>query len=264
MKYHHSLTSGKLFLFIFTLVFAVGFSSCSYKNRNAILLPTEKPSGDEPVFVINRSDTSGSTYSHRIKSGDKIAIRFLNNYDLSKTSFNVDATMEVGYVIDDRGLANMPLVGKVQLSGLTREEASRKLEKLYSSVLNNPIIEVSIISIKVNVFGEVGSQGKYLIDRDNLSLIDLLAEAGGVTNKARKKSIRIIRGNPKNPEIIVVDLRRIGSMKYQELLMQDNDIVIVDAMRVYNYSDAFQAGGTALQPFLFVVNTLAIVYTISR
>jgi polysaccharide export outer membrane protein len=257
MKYHHSLTSGKLFLFIFTLVFAVGFSSCSYKNRNAILLPTEKPSGDEPVFVINRSDTSGSTYSHRIKSGDKIAIRFLNNYDLSKTSFNVDATMEVGYVIDDRGLANMPLVGKVQLSGLTREEASRKLEKLYSSVLNNPIIEVSIISIKVNVFGEVGSQGKYLIDRDNLSLIDLLAEAGGVTNKARKKSIRIIRGNPKNPEII-------GSMKYQELLMQDNDIVIVDAMRVYNYSDAFQAGGTALQPFLFVVNTLAIVYTISR
>lgn len=55
----------------------------------------------------------------------------------------------------------MPLVGKVQLSGLSREQASKKLEKLYSTILNNPIIEVSIVSIKVNVFGEVARQGKF-------------------------------------------------------------------------------------------------------
>lgn len=158
----------------------------------------------------------------------------------------------------------MPLVGKVQLSGLSREQASKKLEKLYSTILNNPIIEVSIVSIKVNVFGEVARQGKFLIDRDNLTLLDLISEAGGLTSKAKKKQIRIIRGDPNNPQVIVADLTKIGILRYQELLIQDNDIVIVDQQGIYKITDPTTAVGTALQPLLLIVNTLAIVATITR
>lgn len=158
----------------------------------------------------------------------------------------------------------MPLVGKVQLSGLSREQASKKLEKLYSTILNNPIIEVSIVSIKVNVFGEVARQGKFLIDRDNLTLLDLISEAGGLTNKAKKKQIRIIRGDPNNPQVIVADLTKIGILRYQELLIQDNDIVIIDQQSIYKITEPTTAVGIALQPLLLIVNTLALVATITR
>lgn len=241
-------------------------TSCSYRAQNSLLKTNERPRGDQDVFVINRNTISDTGYVHKIKSGDRIAVKFLNNYDLTKSTFNVDAnpTIEAGYVVDGNGFTNMPLVGKVQLSGLSREQASKKLEKLYSTILNNPIIEVSIVSIKVNVFGEVARQGKFLIDRDNLTLLDLISEAGGLTSKAKKKQIRIIRGDPNNPQVIVADLTKIGILRYQELLIQDNDIVIVDQQGIYKITDPTTAVGTALQPLLLIVNTLAIVATITR
>ncbi len=252
--------------FFLVFILAILLSSCSYKNRNRMLLPKDRPNSSSDVYVLNPKDSSDNSYLHRIKPGDRIAVKFLNNYDLTKSTFNLDAnpTVEAGYVIDNNGFANMPLVGKIQLSGLSREGAAKKLEKLYSTVLTNPSIEVSIVSIKVNVFGEVGRQGKYLIDRDNLTLIDLLSEAGGLTTRASKKDIRIIRGDPRNPEIVVVDLRKVGILRYSELQMQDNDIVIVDPKRVYEFSDPSSALATAIQPLFLIINTAAVLLTLSR
>ncbi len=231
-----------------------------------MLHPNTRIAGDGDVYTINRKDSNDTSYIHRIKAGDRIAVRFLNNYDLTKSTFNFDAnpTIEAGYVIDANGFANMPLIGKIQLSGLSREEASRKMEKLYSSVLANPLIEVTIVSIKVNVFGEVGRQGKYLIDRDNLTLVDLISEAGGLTKHAKLKKVRIIRGDPKNPEVVIVDLRKVGILRYQEVQMQDNDVVIVDQRKIYEITEPLQATGTALQPLLLLVNTLAIFLTLTK
>ena len=197
-------------LFAFLLLITVVVSSCSTKKSNKMLITYDVPRSMPEVFVINKRDSLESTYSHKIKAGDRIAV------------------------------------------------------KLYSTILNNPIIEVSIVSIKVNVFGEVGKQGKFLIDRDNISLIDLISEAGGLTNHAKKKAIRIIRGDPSNPQIIIVDLRKVGILRYSELMIQDNDIVIVDAMRVYEISEPTTAIGTMLQPLLLVINSIAIVATLTR
>ncbi len=53
-------------------------------------------------------------------------------------------------------------------------------------------------------------------------------------------------------------------MRYQELLIQENDIVIVDQQSIYKITEPTSAVGTALQPLLLIVNTLAIVATITR
>jgi polysaccharide export outer membrane protein len=253
-------------LLVYLLAITLIVSSCSTQNSNKMLISHDVPRSMPEVFVINKKDSAESTYSHRIKSGDRIAVKFLNNYDLTKSTFNLEANpaVEAGYIVDVNGFANMPLVGKVQISGLTREDASKKLEKLYSTILNNPIIEVSIVSIKVNVFGEVGRQGKFLIDRDNISLIDLISEAGGLTSHANKRALRIIRGDPSNPQIIIVDLRKVGILRYSELMIQDNDIVIVDAMKVYEISEPITAIGSMLQPLLLIVNSVAIVAALSK
>lgn len=253
------------FLKIALVITTIILSSCSTKKSNKMLI-THVSKKTPEVFIINEKDSLPNTYSHKIKSGDKITVKFLNSYDLTKSTFNIEANpqVEAPYVIDVNGFVNMPIIGKVQISGLTREEASNKLEKLYSKVLNNPIIEVSIVSIKVNVFGEVSRQGKFLIDRDNISLIDLISEAGGLTTKANKKSIRIIRGDPSNPKIISVDLRKVGILGHSELMIKDGDIVIVDPRRVYEISDPVTVVGTMLQPLFVIVNSIAIVLTLAK
>ena len=260
------LSNNSKYYFLTLLFASIFITSCSYRSSNNYLKTPERPKGAEDVYIINKSQGLDTGYVHRIKSGDRIAVKFLNNYDLTKSTFNTDAnpTIEAGYVVDNNGYCNMPLIGKVQLSGLTREEASKKLEKLYSSILNNPIIEVAIVSIKVNVFGEVARQGKFLIDRDNLTLLDLISEAGGLTNKAKKKKVRIIRGDHRNPQVIVADLTKIGILRYPELLIQDNDIVIVEPQTVYRLTEPTTAVGQTLQPLLLMLNTIAILVTLSK
>lgn len=83
-----------------SLVMFVSFvlTSCSYRGQNSLLKTNERPRGDKDVYVINRNTISDTGYVHRIKSGDRIAVKFLNNYDLTKSTFNVDAnpTIEAG------------------------------------------------------------------------------------------------------------------------------------------------------------------------
>ena len=97
-----------------------------------------------------------------------------------------------------------------------------------------------------------------------MSLIDLISEAGGLTSHANKRALRIIRGDPSNPQIIIVDLRKVGILRYSELMIQDNDIVIVDAMKVYEISEPITAIGSMLQPLLLIVNSVAIVAALSK
>ncbi len=240
-------------------------SSCSHKN--VLLNPGERMKGNEPVYIINKNNDRKPNDCHIIKSGDKVSLKFLNNYDITNTYYGASTdnlTNRSGYLIDKDGFANFQLVGKIQLSGLTREEASRKLEKLYSNVINNPIIEVSIVNIKVSLLGEVNNQGTYLIDRDNLTLFDLISEAHGLTPKAKKKCVRIIRGDFKNPEIILVDMRKSKSLGYDELSLQDKDIIIVDPIRIYPAADVFTAFSSFVQPFLALTNIYFISTVVSK
>ena len=76
-------------------------SSCSTKKTNKMLITYDVPRSMPEVFIINKRDSLENTYSHKIKSGDRIAVKFLNNYDLTKSTFNIDANpaVEAGYLV---------------------------------------------------------------------------------------------------------------------------------------------------------------------
>jgi hypothetical protein len=61
-----------------------------------------------------------------------------------------------------------------------------------------------------------------------------------------------------------VDLRKVGILRYSELMIQDNDIVIVDAMKVYEISEPTTAIASMLQPLLLIVNSVAIVAALTK
>jgi polysaccharide biosynthesis/export protein len=247
---------------LFLIVFCILISSCSRKNR--LLIPKENVRAN-PVYIINSNDSSTKFSYHRLEEGDRIALNFLNNYDLEKLSFVDDGGGQAGsFRIDKDGMAKLPLLGPVKLAGLNRYEASRKLEKEYVKYINNPLIEVSIINVEVDVFGEVSKQGKYFLENDKSTLIDVLSNAGGISSKAKKNNVRIIRGDPANPEIIVVDLRDIDALKSEALVIRDNDIIIVDTRGLYTNIEEIGAISTLLQPVLILTNIMVVIYTLSR
>lgn len=240
--------------------------SCSYKNRNILFKTSKQIKSKQPVLVVNGKDTGITPYRHRIKVGDRLSIRFLNNYDIGAAagqSATSTATGDNSYLVNYDSTSILPLIGRVNLVGLTRLEASAKLEKEYSRFIVNPIIDVNIVTLSVTVLGEAGTSGKIILDKENTTIVDVIARAGGIKDTGKKRDIRIIRGS----EIIIVDLRKIETLESPAIVMQDNDIVYIQPYTVKANAEPYIAVQplftlvmASLQMALFITN----VYLISQ
>lgn len=226
-----------LFLGVFLM------SSCSYKNRNALLKEPREIEKDslQNIYVSN---PTASYDTYRIKPYDLITLRNLQNPGLiggESTTTNAN-TKDASFRVEDDGFVNLPVIGKIHILGLTRTEATKKIESLYKEKLfNDPIIELNISSLKITLLGEVANPGNFLLEKEDYDLIDILGEAGGLKEKADPKTIRIIRGDRTNPEVIYANLGNINTLKSPKLKLMNGDIVIVEKQKFYNKFDKIQS-----------------------
>lgn len=244
------------------ILLVILISSCA-TNKSTLFISNYDGILDtlKTVHVINSQGPEDPYY--KLKFQDIIAVSNNQNLEFGASSEGV-ATITT-YTIDDDGTANLPVVGKVQLAGLTRKEAQGKLQDIYSkSLLKNPIIDVKIVNLQVILLGEFGQKGKVLLSRDQTTLIDVLGEVGGLSPQADPGKIKIIRGDRRNPEIIYVNLRDINSLGSKKLILQNNDIVYVPKRKVYERTESLQNFSMFIQPALVLFNTALIIYNISR
>jgi polysaccharide export outer membrane protein len=102
------------------------------------------------------------------------------------------------YVADD-GSIRVPLAGKVMIGGLSPSEAGQKVEAALKrgQYLVDPHVTFTVVqsrSQRVSVLGEVRAPGRYAIE-SNTTVLDLLAQAGGATEKGAD-IIYILRADP--------------------------------------------------------------------
>jgi polysaccharide export outer membrane protein len=167
------------------------------------------------------------------------------------------------FQVDDDGTVALPVIGHVAIAGLTRAEAAKQIEELYrKNLLKDPIIELKIINLKVTILGESKAQGNFPLVKDRTTLVEMLGEAGGLSDRADEKDIKIIRGDPKNPQITQVDLSKISTLADPRIILQNNDIIYIAQNKRAVKNDEFQNFSTTLSPVLLVFNTALIIYTL--
>lgn len=216
------------------LLLIINVASCSYKRKNVLFKTPKKIKTNEAVYVYSTDSNAATKYNnyrHTIKPGDRLNINFLNNYDIGRAAIesatsaaNEDRGGTGGYLINYDSTVTLPLLGRTNLVGLTRLEAAKRLEQEYGKYVINPIIEVNILSLTVTVLGEVALSGKIVLDKENTTLVDVIALSGGLKDPGKKNKIKIIRGK----EVIIVDLRKIEALENSALTIQDGDIVYVE------------------------------------
>lgn len=224
--------------------------SCN-ASRNIMFKTGEQGTASNSVV-----SSDSNTYRHRISADDRIVIRFLNNIDLEKNNLSSIGTAtaeESGFLVDFSGNVTLPIIGRTELGGLTRLEAAKKLEVLYSKYIVNPIIDVTITNLSVSVLGEVRMPGSYKLNKENTTLIEVLAMAGGPTEYGKIYNIKIIRGNLKSPQIIEVDLGKTNTLKNPDIIIHDKDIVYVEPVK-NKLRGATIAG---LSPYFIVLTSIS-------
>lgn len=135
------------------------------------------------------------------------------------------------------GTISLPLVGRVDVRGLSLKETSEVVSKEYSTYLKRPIITVGLVAprpLKIGVSGEVDNPGAYevAITADNPqfpSVTDMLETAGGITTIADVRNVRVTRAL-KDKEVVynanLWDLLTKGRIK-QDISLRDGDTIFV-------------------------------------
>ncbi len=103
--------------------------------------------------------------------------------------------LSITVVVRPDGMITMPLVNDVAVVGLTPAELQAILTEKLKPYVNEPQVTVIVRGIKsrkVYLYGQVGRGGAYPLI-GNKSVLELLAEAGGLTPFAKKGSIYILR-----------------------------------------------------------------------
>lgn len=241
-------------------------SSCSTHYKNALFTNKTDLVTDtvKTVYVVNSDEEAGGYY--KIKANDILAIRNLQDIRYITATETQNGTPQLtNYRVEDDGNVTLPVIGKVQVTGLGRKAAAAKIEEIYKQkLLKDPIIELTIVNLKVTLLGEFVKQGNYLLEKENTTLIDIIGEAGGISPKADAKTLKIIRGNRQNPQIIYVNLKDINSLARPELILKNNDIIYIEPQGIYNTQERVQSLSSVFQPVLIILNTALIIYTFSR
>ena len=239
--------------------------SCSFKQQQALF--------ENKVTVDSTKNNTATVTGYRIKSQDILQIRNLQNRKYivdepvtSAASAPASNTNESGqtYTVEEDGTVRLPIIGSVKVVGLNRYEAANQIESLYRSELKDPIIELKIVNLKVTVLGEIKAQGIYKLIRDGTSLIEVIGEAGGLTEKANPKTIKIIRGNMRDPQVIEVDLSDINTLADPRIMLENNDIIYIAQNKRAIRAEKLQSMSSLLQPVIALLNTALIIYTLTR
>jgi len=255
-------------LIIIILSFAVFFSSCSYKQQQLLF---QQQNAAVDTGKISAASGTGTT-DYLIRSQDILQIRNLQNarYIVDEvpaspagaSSGGVGSSEGQTYQVDNTGDVALPLIGRVPVAGLTRMQAQKLIEDMYrKNVLVNPIIDLKIANLKVTILGEIRTPGNYTLIKDKTNLVEMIGQAGGLTDRADEKTIKIIRGDPKNPQVTEVNLNKLSTLGDPRIILQNNDIIYITQNRRSVKNGEIQNLSSTIQPALIILNTALIIYT---
>lgn len=213
------------------LAFAVVFAGCNRTYRSSRMFKAKKD------YEYATKTDSMADLEFRIEPNDIIDFRLYTNdgfklIDLSTmndvTQFNRQ-TQNFNYLVEHDGLIKLPMIGRVKLAGMTIKEAEAFLEEKYATYYIDPFAQMQVTNRRVTVFSGDYSNGTVVpMPNRNLTLVEGLALAGGVPRMGKAHTIKVIRGNPKDPDIYLFDLSKIESVEQSAFVLQSNDIVYVE------------------------------------
>ena len=132
-----------------------------------------------------------------------------------------------GYLVDEKGEINFPVIGKVKIGGLTKDAAERLMVDSISHYIENPTVNIRIMNYQISVLGEVNRPGTYTITDEKVSLPQILSLAGDLTIMGERRNVQIFRMENGVKKFYTVDLTSPDIFYSPNYYLQQNDLVYV-------------------------------------
>lgn len=136
----------------------------------------------------------------------------------------------MGYVVDNEGMIDFPVLGPIKVDGLTRWELSELIKKklISGAYLSDAVVTVEFMNFKVSVIGEVNSPGTYTIQGDKVTILQAISLARDLTIFGLRENVSVIRERDGERVIYEVNLCDVSMFNSPAYYLQQNDVVYVE------------------------------------
>lgn len=133
-----------------------------------------------------------------------------------------------GYLVDQDGNINLPLLGTVRAAGKTTNSLKDEIQTRAATYYNNPVVNVRLSNFEISVLGEVNRPGTYYIRGERASILDALGLAGDMTIYGRRDNIMLIRQHEEGQHIYRFNINDGQVLSSPFFYLQQNDVVYVE------------------------------------
>ena len=151
--------------------------------------------------------------------------------DVLGINFWRDTDMTGDVTVRPDGRITLPLIGDITAAGLTPEQLKSEITKAASKLIEDPSVTVIVRAInsrKVFITGQVATPNAYPLTRD-LTVMQLITLAGGLTEFADKKNITVLRTENGQQRVFKFNYSDVSKGKglSQNIILKPGDTVVV-------------------------------------
>ena len=135
-----------------------------------------------------------------------------------------------GYLVNQSGQINFPVLGTIQVAGKTVQELEQLLVKLLveGNHLLAPTVNIRLLNGKVTILGQVARPGTYSFTEQNLTVLQALGLAGDLTIEGVRKEVLLIREQNGQRTYVTLDLTQTNWFSSDYYYIKQNDVLVVN------------------------------------
>ena len=228
---------------IFLLLMGIMLTSC---------MSTKKVTYFQNLDNVDLSKPTG-LYDAKIMPKDILSITVHTLTPEASEAFNLKGSSS-GYLVDNEGKIDFPVVGTLNLGGMTTKEAEALIKSKivpYMSASENPIVQVRMSNYKYAMLGGIRAPGVYTAPNEKVSIVEAIARAGDLDLYGQRDKIFLIRENAQGQrEYHQLNMNDAEIFNSPYFYLQQNDIVYVEPKKV-QARNSFFASSTSMWLSLF-------------
>lgn len=186
--------------------------------------------GDKLSIIVNSRDPQLTQLFNLPYVGQQIGQGTISAGLVSNTSQGVS-----GYTVDEQGMIDFPVLGKIEIAGKNREEIAAfiKGELLAKNLVKDPVVTVEYMNLCISVLGEVTKPGRYSIDRDKVTVLDAISMAGDLTIYGKREKVLVLREENGVQHVYGINLCSAEHLYTSPVYyLRQNDVVYVEPNNV--------------------------------
>ncbi len=199
---------------------------------------------DQPYLQdAKKAPTQYSIEEYKIQPRDLLAVNLNSPDENTNIYFNREtggmrinqpnpiALYTAGYLVDDDGNVNLPLIGLTQVSGKTTGQIEQQVSEKVAKYLKEFSVSVKLTNFRVTLLGEVSRPGTYYFYESKVTVLQALSQAGDFQEYADRKKVRLIRDINGEVSTYELDLTNQEILSSEQFLLMPNDVIYVEPLK---------------------------------